>query len=59
MKAAFLSLALIAGPVIPASDRVPQSNVDALCKPTTDADKTMGLSNPQRLADFMRDEKDD
>lgn len=59
MEAALLSLALLGSPaVIPVSDRVPQLNVEALCKETTAVDKTMGLAEAQSLADCLRDEKD-
>jgi hypothetical protein len=59
MKAVFLSVALLGSPaVIPVSDRVPQFNVEALCKQTTDVDKTMGLADPQSFANCMRDEND-
>jgi len=57
--AAFLSLALLGGQAaMPVSDRVPQFNIEALCKSTAAADKAMGLAEPQSFADCMRDEKD-
>jgi hypothetical protein len=57
MEAALLSLALLGSPaVIPVSDRVPQFNVEALCKETTAVDKAMGLAEPQSFANCMRDE---
>jgi hypothetical protein len=59
MEATLLALALLGSPaVIPVSDRVPQFNVEALCQQTTAVDKTMGLAEPQSLANCMRDEKD-
>jgi hypothetical protein len=59
MKAALLLLAMLGSDaVIPVSDRVPELNVEALCKETAAADKAMGLAEPQSFADCMRDEKD-
>ena len=58
MKATLLSLALLGGQVVtPVSDRVPQLNVEALCKATVADDKAMGFSESQSLSDGMRDEK--
>ena len=57
MKAALLSLALLGGqPFMQVSDRVPQFDVEALCKQTVDVDKAMGLAEAQSLSDCMRDE---
>jgi hypothetical protein len=57
MKIALLSLAVMVGQTtIPVSDRVPQFNVEALCKASVAADKTMGLDLPQSYDDCMRDE---
>jgi len=57
MKAALLSLALLGSqPVLQASDRVPSLDVEALCKETTDVDKSMGLAEAQSFSDCMRDE---
>lgn len=58
MKIALLSMALLGGqPVTPVSDRVPQLNVEALCKATTADDKATGLALPQSYEDCMRDER--
>jgi hypothetical protein len=57
MKAALLSLALLGSSLaMPVSDRVPQLNVEALCKSTTETDKAMNLAEPQSLENCMRDE---
>jgi hypothetical protein len=57
MKIALLSLAVMVGQTtIPVSDRVPQFNVEALCKASVAADKAMGLDLPQSYDDCMRDE---
>ncbi len=57
MNAALLSLALLGSqPVMPISDRIPQFNVEALCKATSADDKAMGLAEPQSFADCVRDE---
>ena len=57
MKAALLSLALLGPqPFLQVSDRVPQLNVEALCKQTSEVDKAMGLAEAQSVADCMRDE---
>jgi hypothetical protein len=58
MKAELLSLALLGSQsaLIPISDRVPELNVEVLCRATAAADKELGLTLPQSLADCMRDE---
>ncbi|MCG2625873.1 hypothetical protein L6654_04470 [Bradyrhizobium sp. WYCCWR 13023] len=57
MNSALLSLALLAGSMaIPASDRVPELKVEALCKATSETDKSMGLALAQSFTDCMRDE---
>ena len=57
MKAALLSLALLGGqPVVLVSDRIPELNVEGLCKATTAADKAMGLVLAQSYEACMRDE---
>lgn len=58
MKIALLSLAMMVGQTTtPVSDRVPQFNVEALCKASVAADKATGLVLPQSYDDCMRDEK--
>jgi hypothetical protein len=57
MNGILFSLALLASPtVIPASDRVPELKVEALCKATSETDKAMGLALAQSFTDCMRDE---
>jgi hypothetical protein len=57
MKVALLSLALLGGQsVVPISDRLPNLNVEALCKETSAVDKAMDLAEAQSAADCMRDE---
>ena len=57
MNSALLSLALLAGSmVMPVSDRVPDLKVEALCKSTSETDKSMGLALAQSFTDCMRDE---
>jgi hypothetical protein len=58
MKVALLSLALFGTELMtPVSDRVPELNVDALCKARSADDKIMQLSVSQSVEDCMRDEK--
>jgi len=53
------SLALLGSPLaVPVSDRIPEFNVEAQCKATVDVDKSMGLSEPESLANCVRDEMD-
>ena len=54
--AALLSLALLGNQAALASDRVPQLNVEAMCKATTATDKAMGLVLAQSYKSCMRDE---
>jgi hypothetical protein len=57
MNAALLSLALLGSqPLITISDRIPELNVEALCKATTAADKAMGLALAQSYDGCMSDE---
>jgi hypothetical protein len=57
MKIALLSMALLGGQLaIPVSDRVPDLDVAALCKATSQDDKAMGLVLAQTYKDCMRDE---
>jgi len=58
MKVALLSLALFGTELMtPVSDRVPELNVDALCKARSADDKKMQLSVSQSVEDCVRDEK--
>lgn len=58
MKAALLSLALFGSQLTtPVSDRVPEFNVDALCKARSADDRAMRLPESQSIADCVRDEK--
>jgi hypothetical protein len=58
MKVALLSLALFGTELMtPVSDRVPELNVDALCKSRSADDKKMQLSVSQSVEDCVRDEK--
>ena len=54
--AALLSLVLLENQAALASDRVPQLNVEAMCKATTATDKAMGLVLAQSYKSCMRDE---
>lgn len=57
MKVTLLSLALLGSPsAFAASDRLPQLDVDALCKATSAVDKAAGLAEAQGASDCMRDE---
>lgn len=57
MKIILISAAMLAGQsLIPASDRVPELKVEALCQATSDTDKAMGLALAQSVPDCMRDE---
>jgi hypothetical protein len=58
MKVALLSLALFGTELMtPVSDRVPELNVDALCKARSADDKIMQLSVSQSVEDCVSDEK--
>jgi hypothetical protein len=57
MNAALFSLALLASPVLSEiSDRVPELQVEALCRSTAEVDKAMGLALAQSFPDCMHDE---
>jgi hypothetical protein len=56
MKIALLSMALLGGQVLLASDKVPELRAQALCQSTTATDKAMGLALAQSFEDCMRDE---
>ena len=57
MKIALLSMAVLGTQLtIPVSDRVPQLNVEGLCRATVATDKAMGLDLAQSYDDCMRDE---
>lgn len=57
MKIALFFLALLGSATLAlASDRVPNLNVESLCKETSAIDKAMGLAEAQSFADCMRDE---
>jgi hypothetical protein len=59
MKAALLSLALFGtGLMTPVSDRVPELNVDALCKARSAEDKLMRFPELQSVADCVHEETD-
>jgi hypothetical protein len=55
---ALLSMALCGAPLISISDRLPELNVDALCKSRSAQDRMMRLPEAQSVADCIRDEKD-
>jgi hypothetical protein len=58
MKVALLSLAVFGTELMtPVSDRVPELNVDALCKARSADDKKMQISEMESVADCLRDEK--
>jgi hypothetical protein len=57
MKAVLFSLALLGSQsALAVSDRVPQLNVEALCKSTSAIDEAMDLAEAQSFSDCMRDE---
>jgi hypothetical protein len=56
MKIALLSMALLGSNLVPASDKVPELRVEALCQSTVATDKAMGLDEAQSFGDCMRDE---
>ena len=57
MKVALLSLAVFGTELMtPVSDRVPELNVDALCKARSADDKKMQISEMESVADCLRDE---
>jgi len=59
MKIAVLSLALVAAHITtPVSDRMPELNVDALCKARSADAKIMKFTEARNVADCVRDEKD-
>jgi hypothetical protein len=43
VKATLLSLVLLGNQTVPVSDRLPQLNVEAMCKTTTATDKAQGI----------------
>jgi hypothetical protein len=58
MKVALLSLAVFGTELmIPVSDRVPELNVDALCKARSADDKKMQISEMESVEDCVLDEK--
>jgi hypothetical protein len=57
MKSAPLVLAVIGSPLAtPVSKHVPGLNIEALCKPRSEAGKFMRTPESQRVADCVRDE---
>jgi hypothetical protein len=59
MRAALLTLAVIgAQSTMPVSERVPDINVQKLCKLRSADDRIMRQPEPQGLADCVREEKD-
>jgi hypothetical protein len=59
MKVALLSLAVLGAQLTtPASDRLPELKVDALCKARSAEAKLMRLSETRSVADCVSDEKD-
>lgn len=59
MKVAVLSLALVGAHITtPVSGRMPELNVDALCKARSADAKLMKFTEAQNVADCIRDEKD-
>lgn len=57
MLPTLLAIVLSAGlPMTLVSDHVPSLNVEALCKGTAETDRAMNLTEPQSMADCMRDE---
>ena len=59
MKVALLSAAVLGGQLaMPVSDRVPDLNVEALCKATVADDKANGVVLGQSLEKCMSDETD-
>ncbi|WJR78490.1 hypothetical protein [Bradyrhizobium sp. NP1] len=58
MKVALLSMTLLGAPLTPVSDRLPEVNVDALCKGRSAQDRLMQLPEAQPVPDCVRDEKD-
>ena len=58
MKVVLLSLAVFGTELMtPVSDRVPELNVDALCKARSADDKRMQISEMESVEDCVRDEK--
>jgi hypothetical protein len=58
MKVAVLSLALVGAHITtPVSDRMPELNVDALCKARSAHAKLMKFTEARSVADCIRDEK--
>jgi hypothetical protein len=59
MKVVLTALALLAlQPATPVSDRVPELNMQALCKARSAGDKFMRLPESQSVADCVQDETD-
>jgi hypothetical protein len=57
MKIVLFSLALLGSqPVVLVSDHVPRLDVEATCRASSDEDIAVGLSEPQSMANCMRDE---
>jgi hypothetical protein len=59
MKVALLSLAVLAAQLTtPASDHMPEINVDALCRARSAESKLMRMTETRSVAECLRDEND-
>lgn len=54
MKIALLSMALLESNLLPASDKIPELRVEALCQSTVATDKAMGLDEAQSFGEQYR-----